>query len=159
MKTIEQRIEELNKLGLKSWLIIRCDVVDHDAYQRDPATFAPMCGRPGDPMPPAMKRFRLMCDGFVQLDAEILPKGGLKILSNKMFNKDFIEDQAFCFQRFERGSVVTWAKFKKHFNAYVTMSVMRAQNPLGSKMEYHPAFNRIDVEPPKASTQTAKPVI
>jgi len=146
MKTIDQKIEDLNKIGLKSWLIIRCDVVDHDAYQRNPETFAPMCGRPGDPLPKEMKRFRLMCDGFVQLDAEITSKG-LKILSNKMFSADFPEEQAFQFQRFERGEIVTWAKFKKHFIAYVTMSVMRVQNPRDYELKYHPAFNRVDITP------------
>ena len=123
MKTIQDHVDELNKIGLKSWLVVTCDVVPHNGSQR----------------------FRFMVDGFVSLDAEIAPHGkNMTILSTRLQDGNYPEDQAFSFRRFDCGRKVTWACFKKHLLAFVEMSNARVKFP-NCDMVYRPIPDCINV--------------
>ena len=140
---IPQLLDEMNKIGRKSWLVIRCDIVDFDVVRRDLETNSPLASSWGDNTPPtSMKRFRFMVDGFTFIDAEVLPTGTLRILSNTCRGEEYNEASAFEFKWFQRGKKVGWHRFVRHLEAFVEMSVKRVQ---GARCEYHPCKNRIDV--------------
>ena len=125
--TWKQRIAEANRIGKRSWMIITCDIVNHDALSRDKKG-RPMCIRTSDTPPAKIQRFRQMADGFVQLDAEIIGDE-LKILSNShVENPDWPETKPFHNPIFVRATTITWEQFLESFKAYVQGGIERAEN-------------------------------
>jgi hypothetical protein len=137
----KRHLEKLNAIGKKSWLIVTCDIVDfihstemdHDGLKRL--------------LKETIKwpRFRSMCDGFLQLDAKILPSGNLKIISNRhISDPSYAECSAFNFPCFDCGKIVKWEKFLQHFIAYVAISNLRVKH-LTHDITYNPSNNTIKV--------------
>lgn len=118
-KDWQKRLDMLNAIGKKSWLIITCDIVDF---------LLPHHRMDEKPQQLEWPRFRLLSDGFLQMDFRILASGNMKVLTNRHLNNPaYPEDAAFAFPGFRVGKIVTFDKFLKHYRAYVEISNLRAR--------------------------------
>jgi len=115
-----------------SWLILGASVYAHQPQRDEKGYPMALFGDYVAQGLPRQERLCLQSDGFTYLELEIVAawhpddNAIYKVLSNRCFDRNYTECQAFAHPQFVVGQEVTFDQIKKYYIAYSQLSNLRA---------------------------------